>query len=226
MSGRSAGATVLKILGGSLVVLVVYVSLSFEQPPAFASVGSIPRQYQDIDWSAVSASAAKDLQELIRIRTVRGNEREAAQYIQEKLRGKGIDSTIIEYPGKPDRVSLLAELPAEKADAGIILGNHLDVVEADAAEWKVPPFEGKREGNRIYGRGALDMKGMAVMQLHAFLLLKEKKVPLARKVMFLSIADEESGSKLGADYLVSQKSHLFRPYKTMLNEGGLGTRGV
>jgi len=144
MSARSVSIAVLKIFGGSVVVLLVYIALSFERAPTFAVEGSLPAPPADIDWNAVGAGVAKDLQEFLRIRTVRGNEREAALYLKNKLRDHGIASTIIEYPGKPDRVSLLAELSGEKSDGGIILGSHLDVVEADPSEWKFPPLRERR----------------------------------------------------------------------------------
>lgn len=104
--------------------------------------------------------------------------------------------------------------------------NHMDVVEAEAAEWKYPPFEGIRIEDRIYGRGAVDMKGLGMMQLHAMLLIKKSGIKLKHKLMFIALADEESRSMHGAQYIVNNYKDLFKGYEFIHNEGGSGTDGV
>ena len=56
---------------------------------------------------------------------------------------------------------MIARLPATAPDGSgpVLLLSHLDVVPADAAEWKAPPFAGEIQGGAVWGRGALDDKG-------------------------------------------------------------------
>ncbi len=112
------------------------------------------------DFAQIAEEAANDLQKYIRIKTIRGNEIESANFLKEILEKNGIETKFISYPGKPDRTSLIAELPGIEDGGGIIFMNHMDIVEAEAAEWKYPPFNGVRIEDKIYGRGAVDMKGL------------------------------------------------------------------
>jgi acetylornithine deacetylase/succinyl-diaminopimelate desuccinylase-like protein len=73
----------------------------------------------------------------------------------------------------------------------IVLMNHMDVVPADPSRWSVPPFAGAQKDGRLYGRGAVDMKGEGIVQLVAFLRLAREKTRLERDVIFLATADEE-----------------------------------
>lgn len=82
------------------------------------------------------------------------------------------------------------------ADAGAgaeLLGIlcHLDVVPAGDG-WQHDPFGGAREGERIYGRGAVDDKGPAVCAFHALAAVQAAGIPLTRRVRILLGCDEES----------------------------------
>ncbi len=60
----------------------------------------------------------------------------------------------------------------------------MDVVPAEARLWKEPPFSGANRGGYIWGRGALDMKGPAILELMSMILMKRQKVPLKGDVIF------------------------------------------
>ena len=181
----------------------------------------------EVDYAAISEAAAGDLQKYIQIATVRGREREGAAFLKAILDKRGIPTRLIAYPGKPDRVSLVAELQGKDAGkGGLILTSHIDVVEADAREWKHAPFAGLRADGSVHGRGAVDTKGLGIMQLYAFLLAHEKKIPLEANLMFLAVADEESRSEHGMRFLVRQHRDIFKGYEYVWNEGGTGTRDV
>ncbi|NBU99571.1 MAG: M20/M25/M40 family metallo-hydrolase, partial [Spirochaetia bacterium] len=188
----------------------------------------LEKAYPNIKWNEKTEEATKILSDLLKINTVRGNEIEAVKYIQTILNKEGIKSTLIFDPNFPKRPNLIAELPATSSNPkkGIILANHLDTVEFDPKEWKFSPTSGSINDGRIYGRGAIDMKGMAVMELMAFLEIKRSGVLRDRKIMFLSLADEESGSKLGGLYLTSKHPEIFNGYEYALNEGGVATRDI
>jgi acetylornithine deacetylase/succinyl-diaminopimelate desuccinylase-like protein len=98
--------------------------------------------------------------------------------------------------------------------------NHLDVVPADKRYWSVEPFSGLVKDGDIWGRGALDMKGMGIVELMAMLALKRQGIPLKGDVIFLGVADEEAGGALGAGFLVKEHFDLFKNAGVVLNEGG------
>ncbi|MEI7012539.1 M20/M25/M40 family metallo-hydrolase [Leptospira licerasiae] len=181
-----------------------------------------------LPWDKREAEAVKILTDLIRIKSVRGNEKQVAEYIRSIFEKEGIKTKFIYEPGFQERVNLIAELEPDmpSSEKGLILGNHLDVVEADPKEWIEDPFSGIVKEGRIHGRGALDCKGLIAMQIVSFLELKRSAIPLKRKIMFLSMADEESGSERGARFLLKAHPELFKGYGYMLNEGSFGTKDV
>ena len=83
----------------------------------------------------------------------------------------------------------------------LVLLNHIDVVPAEREYWQEDPFGGIVKDGVIWGRGALDMKSMAVMELMTLLLLKRQGAPLKRDILFLACADEEQGGIAGIDWL-------------------------
>ena len=189
----------------------------------------VKRKDYFVDWSSRVSEATKHLQSLIRFRTERGKEDLAVNYLAEIFKRENIPYKIITYPGKKDRANIIAEigpLSGSPSEKGIILCNHLDVVEAQDEEWTVPPYEGLVKDERVYGRGAIDMKGMATLELMVFLEIKRRGVPLKRKLMFLGLADEETGSVHGSQFLLEKHPELFQNYEYVINEGGIGTDGV
>lgn len=179
---------------------------------------------ENVDWDSIQIELASVLSDLIQIPTVRADESKAVFYIQNILQKEGIQSKIIPHPDFPDKVSLVAELGPEDSQNGVILLNHLDVVEVTESEWNFPPFSGEMKDGTIHGRGALDMKGMATMELMAFIMIHRMGLPLKNKIMFLSVPDEESGGRLGAKFLLDSHESLFNGYKYVLNEGGFGIK--
>ena len=132
----------------------------------------------------------------------------------------GIETTIIEpFAGKP---ILVARLAGETADQGLILLSHSDVVPADGP-WTHPPFSGQVADGFIWGRGALDMKAMGIMQLWAMVLLRRAGVRLAHDVTLIVVPDEEQGGAQGAEWLTRERPDLCRG-RWLLNEGGMGLR--
>ncbi|HET7293517.1 MAG TPA: M20/M25/M40 family metallo-hydrolase [Vicinamibacteria bacterium] len=146
-----------------------------------------------------------------------GNEKRGALFMKDVLEKEGIAATLDEFA--PGRANLRAVLRGNGTRRPIVLMNHIDVVPADPQRWSVPPFSGAVKDGRLYGRGAVDMKGEGIVQLVAFLRLKRDKVPLARDVVFLATADEEDGfagiervlspegwrdQVLGAEYLLTE----------------------
>ena len=101
-----------------------------------------------------------------------------------------------------------------------MLCNHTDVVPVEPQYWEMPAFEGVMRDGRVYGRGAVDMKGCGVMQLVAFLLLKRLNVPLKRDLVFCGVPDEEAGSEQGMVWLCQHRPDVV-DVEFELSEGGM-----
>ncbi len=148
-----------------------------------------------------------------------GNELRGARFLADVLEKEGIAATIDEFA--PGRANLLAVLPGSGKQRPIVLMNHIDVVPADPERWSLPPFSGATKDGRLYGRGAVDMKGEGIVQLVAFLRLKREGARLDRDVIFLATADEEDDFA-GIDRVLSpqgwREKVLAAEY--LLTEGG------
>ena len=103
--------------------------------------------------------------------------------------------------------------------------NHIDVVPAKADEWSVHPFGGEVKDGFIYGRGALDMKSLGIMEMLAFLEVKKQGLTPCRDLIFLAVADEEAGGRQGVQFLLDQYPDDFQA-DLVLNEGGFGLNNV
>jgi len=69
---------------------------------------------------------------------------------------------------------------------------HLDVVPPGEG-WTMPPYEGRIENGRIYGRGTMDDKGPAMAALYALSAVKRSGIRLGKRVRILFGLSEETG---------------------------------
>ncbi len=121
-----------------------------------------------------------------------------------------------------------------------ILLNHIDVVAVYPDQWENPdyPFSGiiaptkqSPDGEKfIWGRGALDMKSISVMQFVSMAVLKAAKESITKDIHFLAVADEEQEA-IGAietlkEIQPNKKLEALMGAKGLLNEGGFGAEGV
>lgn len=175
-----------------------------------------------IEWKDLKYTIAHTLSDLIKINTTNppGNETQAAIFVQEILKKEGIDSQI--YESEPGRGSIVARIEGSGTGKPIILLSHLDVVEASPELWECDPFSGKIDDEFVWGRGALDMKGMLVMELFAMILIKRSGMIPEREIILVSVADEEAGGVGGIEWLLKQNINGLDEAEYVLNEGGFG----
>ena len=176
------------------------------------------------DWKALGDEAVEITRQYIRIDTTNppGNETPAAEFLAGILQDAGFETTI--HESAPGRGNLVARLPGRARDAGgaLCLLHHLDVVPADPSEWSVDPFGADVRDGYLWGRGAIDMKSMGVMQLMTMLALaREKTTTLERDVVYVAVADEEAGGVMGAAWLTKHHPELVA-CRDVINEGGYG----
>jgi acetylornithine deacetylase/succinyl-diaminopimelate desuccinylase-like protein len=173
-----------------------------------------------LDWPAITTDAIHYLQNLLRIDTTNppGNEHAAAEYLAGVLRAEGYEPIVLE--AAPQRGNMIARLKGDGSLPPLLLYTHLDVVPAEPEHWTHSPFGGEVADGFVWGRGALDMKNVATMQLMTMLLLKRHNVPLHRDVIFAATADEEIDSDVGADWLVTHHPDLVRAEYGLSEMGG------
>ena len=176
---------------------------------------------ESMDLEALAGEALRHLQALLRCNTTE-SEAAAIAYLREQLAAEGIDSRIIEPT--PSRPSLWARLPGDGAKRPLLLLSHVDVVPVEREQWTMDPFGGGIRDGYIYGRGAIDMKGMLAKQLTLFLhfarCTRQPGQRLQRDLLLLSVADEEHGGTHGMQWIAEHEPGLFAPAEFALNEGG------
>lgn len=128
------------------------------------------------------------------------------EHVRAYLASHGVSSTIVPGP-EGDRFNLFASIgPA--LPGGIILSAHLDVVPAATEGWIGEPFKLRRDGDRLIGRGAVDMKGFAACVLASVPMLVARK--LSRPVHIALSYDEEVGC-VGVRHLIAALPGLCPP---------------
>jgi acetylornithine deacetylase/succinyl-diaminopimelate desuccinylase-like protein len=196
--------------------------LSAVVPLTIALTAGASARSQDAYWTGVQAEGTRILQQYVRIDTSipPGTVTKAADLLQGILEQEGIPVT--RYESGPGRSIVLARLKGTGAGKAILLLHHMDVVPADPARWARDPFGGEIADGRLWGRGAMDMKGIGVVHLMAFLTLKRQNVPLSRDVIFMAVPDEEIGGDLGNRWMIEHHYAELDP-EFVLDEGGFGS---
>jgi acetylornithine deacetylase/succinyl-diaminopimelate desuccinylase-like protein len=194
-------------------------------PPAHAAPEGVEPLFAAVDWSKAGDETVELLSDYLKVDTFNppGNETRGAQFIAKKLEAEGIPSTMVEFA--PGRSNLTARLEGRTHDKPLCLLSHTDVVTAEAEHWAHPPLSGEiapgPDGGTepyIWGRGALDMKGLGALEVMTMVLLKRNHVPLERDVVLMAVGDEEVHDD-GMQYAVD---HDWPGCAQMVNEGGIG----
>jgi len=142
-------------------------------------------------------------------------EMEKAIFLKKYLVKMGVKD-IVDYPA-PDpsvegglRPNLVARIPGKNTDKTVWILAHTDVVPAgDLSKWDTEPFEAVVKNGRIYGRGTEDNhQGMlsGIMAMRAFI---EEGIQPEFNLALALVADEETGSTFGLQFLVDEHSELF-----------------
>ncbi|SJM52894.1 M20/M25/M40 family metallo-hydrolase [Gulosibacter sp. 10] len=146
-------------------------------------------------------------------------EREAAEYLDARLRAMGLETVVFE--SEPRRTSVVARVPGRNpAKPALVVHGHTDVVPADASHWSVDPFGAEVRDGCIWGRGAVDMKNMDAMIVTALEEINASGALPERELIIAFFADEEDGGKLGAYHAVSERPELFAGATEAISEVG------
>ena len=173
-----------------------------------------------MDWKALGEETIDLLRRYLTIDTTNppGRETDGARFLAAALEGDGIASETAE--SAEGRGNLVARVKGDGSLPGIVLHHHIDVVYADRRYWSVDPFGGVIQDGFLYGRGALDMKSTGILQLGAVLAIKRAKVPLRRDLIYLATADEEAGSRFGAQWIANHRAQWLGGAEYAISELG------
>jgi acetylornithine deacetylase/succinyl-diaminopimelate desuccinylase-like protein len=165
------------------------------------------------------------LRDLIRLDTSNppGNEIIAAEYVAKLLREEaGVEPVVIETA--PQRGNVIARLKGNGNAAPILLYSHTDVVPVEREHWTVDPFGGEMRDGMVFGRGALDMKGIGAMQMAVFIAIAKLQAAgtftLQRDLILAATADEETDTNQGIGILVDKHPDLLRAEYALSEFGG------
>ena len=171
--------------------------------------------------------SADILSRYIQIESLTGNEKPAGEFFTSLAREKGLHVRI--FSDRQDNYNFACSLyPLESRKPNILLLHHIDTVPAtDVEKWKYPPFSGTIAEEQVWGRGAIDMKGMAVMQLEAIMpyIEKAKTGDLPVNVTLVGVSGEEDISSKGARLVTEEFFDELNPI-VVLGEGGIGLSGL
>ena len=148
------------------------------------------------------------LSTLVSFPSLLGNEASAQDFMQGLFRGMGLAVDRFEVrhdelnglPGYSPAVGrwdhhdnvVGRHVPRTAKGRSLILNGHIDVVPVGAEElWTTPPFEPRIEGDRLYGRGAGDMKAGIAAYVVAFESLRKLGLQPAASVFMQSVVEEE-----------------------------------
>lgn len=148
------------------------------------------------------------LREAVAFRSVSGDEGGCARWFEDRLRGLGLELDVWEpdadelrahpafVPAWPDyagRPNVVGSLRGRGGGRRLILNGHTDVVPVDDVErWTRQPWTAEVDGDRVYGRGTVDMKGGCVIALVCLEILQELGVEMAGDVAAHFVVDEEA----------------------------------
>ena len=202
------------------VSICLFIVFSHISPPVFPQE-ALP------DTEPYIEEAALILSEYVSYPSVTGTEKPAAEYFIEQCRRKGLFIRV--FSDEMNSYNFAASLyPLSMNKPNIILLSHIDVVKGgDPSGWDHPPFSGDIFRDTVWGRGTLDMKEAAVMQLLAVSSFVDRAatVDLPLNITLLCVSGEESFGSTGSEIISNLHLPELNPV-LVLGEGGIGTRGI
>lgn len=199
------------------------------------------RELDPPTWQRATDRLVETTRELIRVPSINppaveapDMELVAANRVADMLRDAGLVPEVLEPV--PGRGSVHARLRGDGTGGDpLLLLSHLDVVPAPADRWTHDPFAGDLVDGSVYGRGAVDMKGMVAMELGVVRLLTDAAraagrdpasdpIPgMRRDVLFTCTADEEAGGSAGAKWIAEHRPDWLMAAGALNECGGVAT---
>jgi acetylornithine deacetylase/succinyl-diaminopimelate desuccinylase-like protein len=181
-----------------------------------------PAHAQLTRWDSVARSLFK---ELVDINTTesQGSTLQAARAMAVRLKEAGFpDSDVVVLENAPRKGNLIARLRGRNTgQKPILLLSHIDVVEAKAEDWTLPPFQFIEREGTFYGRGVADDKDESAIHLAIIMRMRAEGYVPDRDIIVALTADEEGGPANGVEWLLANHRPLIDA-EYVFNEGGGG----
>ncbi|TKX74267.1 M20 family peptidase [Halorubrum sp. GN11_10-6_MGM] len=164
--------------------------------PPTATGGEAPAEYVRTNREALVSLAL----DLLAVETSNppGDTREIVAAIERYLDPLPVD--VERFAVDPAKANLLVRVPGE-SDRTLLYNGHLDTVPFDADAWTRDPL-GERDDDRVYGRGATDMKGAVASMLFAIRAFAATDTEPPVDLLFAFVSDEEVGGDAGLPALL------------------------
>lgn len=145
------------------------------------------------------------LRQMVAIPSSYENEEELALFVANFLKDIGLSINIQQLG--PKRCNVIGRRASHtNSKRLLLLGGHLDTV-APSELWSTNPYQLTKDGDKLYGLGAGDMKGGLAAQLCVIKALQDEDAKIDADIEFVALADEERYS-IGAHKFVSHASDL------------------
>ena len=149
-----------------------------------------------------------------------GQEVRNAELIGHYLEGAGLD--VHTFEAAPGRATLVAKIEGSDPTApSLCLNGHTDVVPVTPAGWSRDPFGGELVNGEVWGRGAVDMLNLTASMAVAMRHLAATGFRPRGDIVFMAVADEESGSAYGARWMAEHHRDLITTDYVLTESGGL-----
>ncbi len=185
-----------------------------------AFAGAAPAASAD---PAATTRALDLAKQAISLRSVRGpgnKTPQVAELFRRALVSDGFADADVEITPLDDTAYLIARWPGrDPALKPLVISGHMDVVEANPADWTRDPFTPVIEKGYLFGRGATDMKLDDAIAVQALGDLRKQGFRPRRTIILALSGDEETAMKTGT--IIAEK---LRNAELVLNiDGGVGT---
>jgi acetylornithine deacetylase/succinyl-diaminopimelate desuccinylase-like protein len=174
--------------------------------------------------------AAELLASLLQLPTAgrSANTRDAALRLRNFLDRQGVDARLVEAgPQQASVVARLAAAPGSSPTAPLLLLSHLDTFPAEDLGWpeRAGPWSGAIDGGAVWGRGALDGKGLAALHAMTLALLRRAGSRLPRDVVLVAAADGVAATPRALQQVLALEPDLALA-PVVLTKGGASIRDL
>ena len=133
----------------------------------------------------MSDNVIKFLQELIKAKSLSGEEKKVANLIKDEMKDLGYEEVFRdEYGNVIGRIG--------SGEPKIMFEGHMDTVDVGSSDWNYEPFSGIKEGGKVHGRGSVDMKGSLASMIYAGKEMEEQIKELGGSLYVTTVVHEET----------------------------------
>ena len=148
-----------------------------------------------------------------------GQEIRSVDLLASYLEGSGLD--IQRYEASPGRASLVTRLEGSDPSApSLLLMGHTDVVPVNPDGWQRDPFGAELVDGFVWGRGAVDMLNLTASMAVASRRLAREGFRPRGTLVYLAVADEESGGRHGVDWMLNNARDAVLTDYVITEDGG------